>query len=128
MRNRVLLGGISLLMVPVVFPSTGFSQVQALQNRIPQPIVVNGQTASGAYVTTPNGQIQSYTCPAPQRFTTADGSSQGWACYEQTTGVWLLSALPPQDQVTPVQAPPRQPAPPPPVIYRQAPPIVYPQT
>jgi len=126
MKDRVLFGGIPLMMILVAYPSIGFSQVQALQNRIPQPIVVNGQTANGAYVTTPSGQIQSYTCPAPQRFTTADGSSQGWACYEQTTGVWLLSALPPQDQVTPAPVP--QPASPPPVIYRQAPTIVYPQT
>src|SRR5215471_6979806 len=113
MRDRVLFGGIPLLTMLVAFPSVGFSQTEALQNRIPQSIVVNGQTASGAYVTTPSGQIQSYTCPSPQRFTTADGRSQGWACYEQTTGVWLLSALPPQDQVTPVPAPAPQPASPP---------------
>jgi hypothetical protein len=128
MKDKILWGGMGVMLAAIVFPAAGFSQVQAVQNRIPQPIVVNGQTASGAYVTTSNGQIQSFTCPSPQRFTTADGSSQGWACYEQTTGVWLLSALPPQDQAAPAPVTAPQPAPPP-VIYRQAPPVVvYPQT
>src|SRR6185295_14057859 len=129
MKDRTLWCGTVVMLVAVVFPTAGFSQVQPTQNRIPQPIVVNGQTASGAYVTTANGQIQSFTCPTPQRFATADGSSQGWACYEQTTGVWLLSALPPQDPSAPVPVTAPQPAPPPSVIYRQAPPVVvYPQT
>jgi hypothetical protein len=128
----VLLAGIVVMSTIALSPSSVFSQVQAPQSRIPQSIVVNGQTANGAYVVTSTGQIQSYTCPAPQRFSAADGSSQGWACYEQTSGVWLLSAVPPQDQVTPVapaQVTAPQPASPPPVIYRQAPPVVvYPQT
>jgi hypothetical protein len=127
MRSRVLSFGISLVALSVWSPSSGFSQVQAAQNRIPQQIVINGQMASGAHVTTPEGQIQSFTCPSPQRYTTADGSSQGWACYEQTTGVWLLNAVPPsQAQVTPAPAP--QPAPQviqqPPLVYQQAPPVV----
>jgi len=123
----VLSFGISLVALSAWSPSSGFSQVQAAQNRIPQQIVINGQMASGAHVTTPEGQIQSFTCPSPQRYTTADGSSQGWACYEQTTGVWLLNAVPPsQAQVTPAPAP--QPAPQviqqPPLVYQQAPPVV----
>jgi len=127
MRSRVLSFGISLVALSAWSPSSGFSQVQAAQNRIPQQIVINGQMASGAHVTTPEGQIQSFTCPSPQRYTTADGSSQGWACYEQTTGVWLLNAVPPsQAQVTPAPAP--QPAPQviqqPPLVYQQAPPVV----
>ena len=127
MRSRVLSFGISLVAMSAWSPSAGFSQVQAAQNRIPQQIVINGQMASGAHVTTPEGQIQSFTCPSPQRYTTADGSSQGWACYEQTTGVWLLNAVPPsQAQVTPAPAP--QPAPQviqqPPLVYQQAPPVV----
>ena len=127
MRSRVLSFGISLVALSAWSPSSGFSQVQAAQNRIPQQIVINGQMASGAHVTTPGGQIQSFTCPSPQHYTTADGSSQGWACYEQTTGVWLLNAVPPsQAQVTPVPAP--QPAPQviqqPPLVYQQAPPVV----
>src|SRR5215475_16097274 len=134
MRSRVLSFGISLVAMSAWSPSAGFSQVQAAQNRIPQQIVINGQMASGAHVTTPQGQIQSFTCPSPQQYTTADGSSQGWACYEQTTGVWLLNAVPPsQAQVAPAPAPaphsvpqviPQQP----PVVYQQAPPVVVYQT
>jgi hypothetical protein len=134
MRSRVLSFGISLVAMSAWSPSAGFSQVQAAQNRIPQQIVINGQMASGAHVTTPEGQIQSFTCPSPQHYTTADGSSQGWACYEQTTGVWLLNAVPPsQAQVAPAPAPaphsvpqviPQQP----PVVYQQAPPVVVYQT
>jgi hypothetical protein len=134
MRGRVFLFGISLVATSAWFPSAGFSQVQAAQNRIPQQIIINGQMANGAHVTTAEGQIQSFTCPAPQHYTTADGSSQGWACYEQTTGVWLLNAVPPsRAQVHPAPAP----APPsvpqvipqqPPVVYQQAPPVVVYQT
>src|SRR4029453_1930586 len=136
MKNRVVLFfAMSVIALSMMFPSLGFSQAQAGENRIPQQIVINGQMASGAYVTASGGQIQNYSCPMPQHYTTADGSSQGWACYEQTTGVWLLNAIPPaQAQPVPVPAPAPAPAlapqivPQPPVIYQQAPPVVvYPQ-
>jgi hypothetical protein len=125
MRDRVFFFGIGMVVTLALLPAKGFSQTPGTQNRIPQQIVVNGQMASGAFVTTAGGQLQSFTCPTPQHYTTADGTSQGWACYEQTTGVWLLNALPP----APAQAPTApQPAPqPPPVVYQQAPPQVYQQ-
>src|ERR1700751_3380062 len=87
--------------------SDGFaSQVPAAQNRIPQQIVINGQTVNGASVITGAGQVQSYTCSAPQHYMTSDGRSQGWACYEETSGVWLLNAIPPaQSQTSPTPAP-----------------------
>jgi hypothetical protein len=117
----------------VSIPAGAFSQVQAAQNRIPQQITVNGQLVNGAYVTAPGGQLQSFSCATPQHYTTADGSSQGWACYEQSTGVWLLNAVPPvQPQTAPAPAPapgpypvPQQPA----VVYQQAPPptVIYQQ-
>src|SRR5215510_6134344 len=85
-----------------LFPCQCFSPVQAAQHRIPPQLVINGQMASGAYVTAAGGQIQSFTCPTPEAYRAADGSSQGWACYEQTTGVWLLNAVPPaQPQLVP---------------------------
>jgi hypothetical protein len=132
MRHRLCYFGIAFGTALVLSPS--LAQAQTAQNRIPQQIVINGQNASGAYVTTAGGQIQSYTCPSPQQYTTADGSSRGWACYEQTTGVWLLSAVPPA-QAQPAQAPvpvPVPAAPPqvvlpqqqPAVVYQQAPPVV----
>src|SRR5262250_1435193 len=123
MRDRLLIFGLAFVGTWALFPSSGFSQVQTGQNRIPQQIVINGQMASGAIVTVAGGQIQSFTCPAPQHYTTADGSSQGWACYEQTTGVWLLNAVPPAQAQAPqvAPAPMPAPAPAPPTIVQTVP-------
>jgi hypothetical protein len=133
MGERVSILGIGFMMMSALSPVDGFSQTQSVQNRIPQQIVINGQVANGAHVTTAGGQIQSFTCPSPQHYTSADGSSQGWACYEQTTGVWLLNAVPPAQPQAPAPAPMPAPAPQlapqqPGVIYQQAPPtVVYTQ-
>jgi len=82
--------------------------------------VINGQIAHAAYVTAPGGQLQSFTCPAPQPYVTTNNASQGWACYEQTTGVWLLNSLQPaQVQLAPAPVPVPQPT----VIYQQAYPV-----
>jgi hypothetical protein len=120
MADRVLFVGISFVVMSALSPFQTFSQTPP-QYRIPQQIVVNGQLTSGAHVTTASGQMQSFTCPSPQPYTTADGGSQGWACYEQTTGVWLLNAVPPTPPQAPVPAPAPQPVP-------QQPTVVYPQT
>src|SRR3989442_8563180 len=101
MRNRAFCLAVGLVVLVAVFASEGFSRAQAAQNRIPQQIVINGQMVNGAYVTTPGGQIQSFTCSSPQHYVTADGASQGWACYEEATGVWLLSAVPPAQAQAP---------------------------
>jgi hypothetical protein len=142
MRDRTRFFGIAFVTILALSASPAFSQAQT-QSRIPQQIVINGQMASGAYVTAAGGQMQSYTCPSPQQYTTADGSSQGWACYEQTTGVWLLNAVPPQP--APGQNPVPSPAPaapqvvapespgvwyprmPPAVVYQPPPTVVYQQ-
>src|SRR5688572_33311033 len=109
MRDRVFFLGIAIVGTLALSPSAAFSQVQATPTRIPQQIVINGQMAGGAYVTGSGGQLQSFTCPSPQQYTTADGNSQGWACYEQTTGVWLLNAVPPAPVAQAVPAPPPAP-------------------
>src|SRR5688572_3129201 len=135
MRDRVFFLGIAIVGTLALSPSAAFSQVQATPTRIPQQIVINGQMASGAYVTGVGGQLQSFTCPSPQQYTTADGNSQGWACYEQTTGVWLLNAVAPAPapQAVPVAPPapvvvPQVSAPPPFVVFpRPAPVVVYQQ-
>ncbi|HYR90145.1 MAG TPA: hypothetical protein VE422_39095 [Terriglobia bacterium] len=129
MKNGLFFSGIGMVAILSLFTSEGFSQVQGTQNRIPIQIVINGQTVNGAYVTTAGGQLQSFTCQTPQHYATPDGGSQGWACYEQTTGVWLLSAVPPaQPQVAPVPAPAPVPQQQPPVTYQQAsPPVIYQQ-
>jgi hypothetical protein len=136
MRSKAFCLGAGSVVLLTVLATEGFSRVQGGQTRIPQQIVINGQTVNGAIVTAPGGQVQSFTCSSPQHYVTADGASQGWACYEEATGAWLLSALPPaQSQAPPAPLPiPQQPpvqqpqAQQPAVIYPQAPPaVVYPQ-
>jgi len=147
MRSKAFCLAAGSAVLLTVFATEGFSRVQGGQTRIPQQIVINGQAVSGAVVMAPGGQVQSFTCSSPQHYITADGASQGWACYEEATGVWLLSALPPAPaqaapaplpvpQQAPVQQPQPQsqqpaviyPQPAPPVVYQQAPPtVVYQQ-
>lgn len=122
---------ISTLAGSVLFLASNpiFSQV-ASSNRVPQQVVINGQTVSAVSVIAAGGAVQRYSCLNPQQYMTTDGTSQGWACYDASAGVWLLNALPPaQAQAPQVQAPQPQvqQAPvPPPVAYPQ-PQVVYPQ-
>ena len=122
---------ISTLAGSVLFLASNpvFSQV-ASSNRVPQQVVINGQTVSAVSVIAAGGAVQRYSCLNPQQYTTTDGTSQGWACYDASAGVWLLNALPPaQTQAPQVQAPQPQvqQAPvPPPVVYPQ-PQVAYPQ-
>src|SRR5205085_266129 len=103
----------------------GFAQVQSVQNRIAQQVIINGQRANGAYVPATTGGMQTFTCSNPQQYATPDGASQGWACYDQATSVWLLNALPPSPQpIQQVQVPVQQP---PVVIYQQPPTVIYQQ-
>src|SRR5579862_5892870 len=81
---------------------------QTAAQRFAQSIIVNGQPAQGVLVVQ-NGSIQSYTCASPQPYATPDRASNGWACFDQASGQWLLHALPPQAQdpgPAPVPAPP----------------------
>jgi hypothetical protein len=132
MKNKRLLVGIGAILTFTLFVPVGFSQGQPVQNRIPQQIIINGQSANGAYVTAPGGGLQSFTCSAPQQYSTVDGATQGWACFDQATGAWLLKALPPaQPQAQASTVPPAAPVPPAPlpqqpaVIYQPAPAVVY---
>jgi hypothetical protein len=136
MRHRGVFLGIVVAATLVLYPSAAFSQAQLTSTRIPQQVVVNGQLVSGASVTLAGGQVQSFSCPSPQRYSTADGSSQGWACYEHTNGVWLLNALPPALPPQPVPATTTVPTTsspptysprrsPPPVTYQPSPPVIY---
>jgi hypothetical protein len=133
---------IGLVAVSMVVFATAGLEAQTGQNRIPQQIIVNGQHANGAYVTAQGGGMQTFTCSSPQQYTTADGASQGWTCFDQATGVWLLNAVPPTPPPTapaaqvpaPAPAPAPLPAPapapqatvvyPPAVVYQQ-PAVVY---
>ena len=115
----------------VLLAAQGFAQAPAPSTRIPHQIVINGQRQNGVYVTAPDGGLQSFTCDNPQQFVTPDGGTQGWACYEQSTGTWLLNAVPPaQTQAAPAPVPgPSQPPAvvyqQPAVVYQQAPVVVY---
>jgi hypothetical protein len=111
------------IVLALALSAQAFAQAQpAVQNRIQQQVIINGQNANGAYVTATNGRMQTFTCSNPQQYVTPDTATQGWACFDQATGVWLLNAVPPAPQ--PVQAAPA-PAPPPAVIYQQPATVIY---
>jgi hypothetical protein len=114
-RMFLFLGAFAVLIAGLTVPAEA-------QTQIMQPIVINGQTVNGAFVSAPEGGMQSFTCDNPQPYSTPDGGSQGWACYDGSTGMWLLNALAPQTaQPTVVY----QSAPAPVVVYRQSPVVVY---
>ena len=75
---------IELSLVIGVLACSVTALAQAPQERIIQPIIVNGQQAQGALIVQ-DGTIQSQTCAAPQRYVAADQSSSGWACFEPST-------------------------------------------
>jgi hypothetical protein len=141
MRNKpVLLSALVVVGLVLGSGAAAFAQTPVIQNRVAQQVVISGVRADAAYVLAPGGGIQSYTCPNPQQYVTPDGASQGWACFDAATNVWLLSALPPQQAPAPpapivVQQVVQQPVyqtPPviyevaqPTVIYRQSPQIIY---
>jgi hypothetical protein len=123
--GKALLISASAVLV-VLLAAQGFAQAPAPSTRIPHQIVINGQRQNGVYVTAPGGGLQSFTCDNPQQFVTPDGATQGWACYEQATGTWLLNALPPaQAQAAPAPVP--VPSQPPAVVYQAPPTVVYQQ-
>ena len=84
---------LSIMMIGVLaYSHSAFGQTAPTgQQRIVQPIIINGQQAQGVLVIQ-NETVQGYTCPSPQHYVTVDQSSSGWACFEQTTGMWLLHA------------------------------------
>ena len=112
-KRLLLVSSLSVIVASglLVTAVPGFSQTPPAQTRVPQQVVINGQTVTAAHVVAASGGFQAYTCLNPQQYTTVDGSSQGWACYEQSTGVWLLNALPPAQASQPAN-PASQPAPP----------------
>jgi hypothetical protein len=79
----------------VCFAVAPIAQAAPSQQRVAQAIVVNGQQVQGVTVIQ-DGAVQSYTCPAPQPYVAANQSSSGWACYDESTGTWLMHALPQQ--------------------------------
>jgi len=116
MRRRLIMASLWVVLAGAfgVIGSEAFAQAPVAQNRIAQPVMIGGLRVDAVYVTAPGGGIQSFTCPSPQQYVTPDGASQGWACFDAATNVWLLSAVPPQQQ-----AAPPAPAPPPAPVVQQ---------
>src|SRR6516164_5708870 len=75
------------------FASARIAQSAPVDQRIAQPIIVNGQQVQGLTVVH-NGVVQSFTCAAPQQYVAADQSSSGWTCFDESTGTWLMHAVP----------------------------------
>jgi hypothetical protein len=123
--KRLISAALALSLVLIV-SAHGATQAGSVQNRIPQQVIINGQRVNGAYVAAAGGGLQTFTCPNPEPYASPDGASQGWACFDQATGVWLLNALPPSPQ--PVQQAPipvlqQTPT----VIYQPPPTVIYQQ-
>ena len=99
--------GSLFVMAVLAYPYSGFGQVAVSgQERFVQPIIINGQQVQGVLVVE-NGIVQTHTCSSPQQYVTVDQSSSGWACFDPTTGAWLLRSLPPAQTTTYVyQQPP----------------------
>jgi len=109
--------GVSLIMGLLVSSHLVFGQIPTSgQQRIPQSIIINGQQVQGVMVVQ-NGTVQTYTCSSPQQYVTVDQSSSGWACFEETTGMWLLYAQPPPENTAP-----RAPT----IVYSQPTPVYVP--
>ena len=132
-RNSILTSAGLVVSLTIGTISPAFAQAPVAQNRIAQQVVIGGLRVDAATVIAPGGGVQSYSCPGPQQYVTPDGASQGWACFDPITNVWLLSALPLQQQApAAVQAPPpvvvqqvvQQPVYSPAVIYQY--PVVQP--
>jgi hypothetical protein len=94
----------SILATALVCSSTAFAQTTPTGEQIVQPIIVNGQQAQGVMVIQ-NGTIQTFTCTSPQPYTTENQTQSGWACFDQTSGTWLLHAQPPQQPTYTYQQP-----------------------
>jgi len=90
------------------------AQNSVAEQRIAEPIIVNGQHAQGVLVID-NGTVRTFTCPSPEPYATENKTETGWACFDQSTGAWLLRARPPAQAPVPASQPT--------VIYTQPAPV-----
>jgi hypothetical protein len=93
MRRKLIFSAIIAALL-LIFSSTLAQSNTGEERRIMEPITVNGQATMGVIIVK-NGTLQTYSCSSPQPYVTQDRSETGWACPEQTTGMWLLHAEPP---------------------------------
>jgi hypothetical protein len=82
-----------VLLVVALIGLSGFAvaMVAPQQERVEQPLLIKGRGADGVMLMQ-NGVNQSVTCPSPQPYVTADGTSTGWACLDDATGMWQMNA------------------------------------
>jgi hypothetical protein len=92
MRRKFILSTVAALVI--FFPSVFAQSNTAEEHRIIEPITVNGQPAMGVLVVQ-DGTVQTFSCDSPEPYVMANRSESGWACLEQTTGMWLLHVQPP---------------------------------
>ena len=97
-RGFILLVIIAVLVIlsPAVLAQSSLSG----QHRIIRPIMINGQSAQGALIVE-NGVDQTYSCQSPQPYVTTDQSESGWACFDASSGLWLLHAQPSSSAAVP---------------------------
>lgn len=60
-------------------------------------VVIAARTVMAVYLKTDKGLLEYVRCPKPIQWRTHDELNRGWACFEKSTGVYLLNALPPVD-------------------------------
>ena len=92
---RRLFLNLSLMSALTCSSNSVLAQVVSSTEQIPQAILVNGRRAEGVILVR-DGNVQNVTCTDPHPYLAVDQSSSGWACFDQSTGTWLLQALPPQ--------------------------------
>jgi hypothetical protein len=97
-KKIILAAGMAVLVG--AYPA--LAQAAGDQQRIEMPVIINGQQTQGVLVVQ-GGSVQTYSCPDPHRYVTANQAESGWACFEQSTGVWLLHAEPPVQATVPQQ-------------------------
>ncbi len=100
MSHRFIL---KLTLVVLLSCASASGQLVTGEQRVVQPIIVNGQHTQGVLVIE-NGTVRSHTCSAPQPFVAENRSESGWACFDDATATWLLHALPPSQALPPQQA------------------------
>jgi hypothetical protein len=61
------------------------------QEHVEQTLLIKGREVDGVMIMQ-DGVAQSITCPSPQPYVTADGTSTGWACFDPATEMWLMNA------------------------------------
>jgi hypothetical protein len=82
-----------VLLVAALIGLSGFAGAigASRQERVEQTLLIKGREVGGVMVKQ-NGVALSVTCPSPQPYVTADGTSTGWACFDPATGMWLMNA------------------------------------